>query len=168
MAVIGYSDCPACWQSAEIDDGVIQEKITYREKKQRTVAKKMIRKVITMRTSYRVAFPQKSSDPDLICQNCGYYERVWGWTHKVKEKDMWIIYIPRKTFFLPRDEFVDTVVAHEPTHVLVWEKDYHGEKWYFRYLYNWKKAFRKNVRFIKSKNTLPIKFKKRYKIYSPK
>ena len=134
----------------------------------------MIRKIIPLEVNYRVIFPQRISeidDADLICKHCRYYEMNWGWTHKKvykdkdKSKNIYDIYIPRKTFFLSRDEFIDTVVAHEPTHTLVWE-DRHGQEWYFLYRDNRKIAFRKFSKFINAKNILPIKFGKGYKVYT--
>jgi len=172
MVVIGYNECPACGKDAELDNGLIQEKITYQEKKQRIATRKMIRKVIPLGINYWVMFPQKVSeldDADLICQHCGYYERNWGWTYertckyKSKVKKRYDIYIPRKTFFLPRDEFLDTIV-HELTHALIWE-DRHGQGWYFQYRDNRKIFFRKFSRFIKAKNILPTKLKKEHAIY---
>jgi hypothetical protein len=176
MTVIDYTECPnpSCKKLAEIDDGLIREKVTYLEKKQRIATKKMIRKIIPLGINYRVVFPWKSDSfhNALICQHCGYYKKVWGWTnqlirkYKDKIKEIYIITIPRKTFFLPRDEFVDTAVAHEPTHTLTWE-DEHGRKFYFKYRDNRKIVFRKFSRFINAKNTLPIKFRKGegHKIY---
>ncbi|CAG8771570.1 15874_t:CDS:2, partial [Racocetra persica] len=104
-------ECPACGEEAEIDDGLIREKETYLEKKQRIATKKMIRKVIPAEINYQIIFPQKSS------------------VHKDKGqiKEKYVISIPRKTFFLPRDDFVDTALAHEPIHPLIWE-DGHGRE----------------------------------------
>lgn len=173
MAVISYTKCPACGENAEIDDGLIEEKITHQEEKQRIATKKMIRKIIPAGVNYRVIFLQKASkieDADLICKHCKYYEMNWGWTHKRvykhkgKLKSRYDIYIPRKTSFLPRDEFIDTVVAHEPTHALVWE-DRHGQEWYFLYRDNRKFAFHKFSKFINAKDILPVRFRKDYKIY---
>lgn len=168
MAFISNIECPACGKTAEIDDGLVQEKITYLEKRQRIDTKKMIKKLITAEVNYKVIFPEKAfleDDADLICSHCEYYEINWGWTYRKvykyrgKEKVRYDIYIPRKSFFSPRDDFVDTAVVHEPTHTLVWE-DMHGRKWYFLYRDNRKIAFRKFSKFINAKNTLPIKISK--------
>jgi len=78
MTVIGHSNCPACGESAEIENGLIQKKVSYQEKKQRIATKKMIRELIPRGIKYRVVFPRKSSgiNADLNCQYCGYYEKV--------------------------------------------------------------------------------------------
>ncbi|CAI2183538.1 12989_t:CDS:2 [Funneliformis geosporum] len=60
-----------------LNDGLILEKVTHQEKRQRITTKKMIREIIPVRVNYRVIFLQKTSkieDADLVCKHCEYYE----------------------------------------------------------------------------------------------
>lgn len=131
------------------------------EKEQRKVAGKIVRKLLP-KTKFKLRFPGKTDTPN-----------TYGWT--IKRKDKYVISIPRKTFYLPNDEFVDTVV-HEPAHASTWDWEHknpdifdfgHGRKFYFKYRDNRKKIFQaKEFKdFINSPNPQQ-KFNKGYgKIY---
>ncbi|MCE8159011.1 MAG: hypothetical protein I3273_03490 [Candidatus Moeniiplasma glomeromycotorum] len=131
------------------------------EREQRKIVEEII-KTLTIGYKVKIRFIGKTNRP-----------RKYGWT--IKTKDRFTIFIPRKTFYLPNDELVDTV-GHEPSHIVNWDEidtnpknsseEDHGPKWYKDYREN-KDKILKNKKFREFANSFnpQVKFKKTYKIY---
>lgn len=150
-----YYKCYACGYIEEI----YQRSNRY-EKTQRKMAGKMIEHLLPQ-TDFKIRFPGKTDTPG-----------TYGWTSKRKNK--YIISIPRKTFYLPNDEFVDTL-AHEPAHASTWKDEHktsdpydygHGRGFYFKYRKNKEKLLKvKEFKDFINSNNPQQKFNKSYKVY---
>jgi len=106
--------CPKCKKIAKLETTTIRVKLSAIEVKQREIVKIMVKDLLGSRTPL-IKFPATSA-PEINCQHCGLSEKTWGWTSQRGKK--FIINFPRQSFFLSRDQFVDTI-AHEPSHVLI-------------------------------------------------
>jgi len=80
MSIVGYDECPACGEEAQLEDDFVEIKITYQELVKRIAAEKIIKKIVPQQINYQIVFPLKTSNSTntLTCLHCNYYEKTWG------------------------------------------------------------------------------------------